>query len=227
MSSQATSATLTGMSASRPYAGVSPDERRLARRQKFLDAAQRIMGSEGYDALTVRRLAAEAQTAPRFFYESFDDVPAVAREVHRELMERVFDAAQAAHDAAPPDLRARMRAAIGITIDMLTRDPIVGRIVLSTAPPLTKQMRAGLSRLIRETSFFAFQARESGPATEQLAETVGVMIGVGSAELTTRLIAGNLPYDAATLADIVTDSIIVLASGLPDLPDSTTAPAAR
>src|SRR5579872_7202432 len=63
--------------ARRRWRGVEPDARQAARRQRLLDAAFELLGTEGLTATTVRGVCARAGLHTRYFYESFADVDAL------------------------------------------------------------------------------------------------------------------------------------------------------
>ena len=59
------------------WAGIPAEDRRAARRDRLLDAAFDLLGTEGWSATTVRGVCQAAQLNPRYFYESFPDLDAL------------------------------------------------------------------------------------------------------------------------------------------------------
>jgi AcrR family transcriptional regulator len=55
----------------RNYAGLSADERRLARRERLIEGAIRAYGELGYRNTTVKAVCEAAGLTERYFYESF------------------------------------------------------------------------------------------------------------------------------------------------------------
>src|SRR5881628_3068614 len=55
----------------RNYAGLSADERRLARRERLIEGAIRAYGEFGYRNTTVKAVCEAAGLTERYFYESF------------------------------------------------------------------------------------------------------------------------------------------------------------
>src|SRR5438270_12648428 len=65
------------------YGGIPADERRAERRERLLEAGLEILGTEGWQAATVRAICKQARLNPRYFYESFSGLD--------ELLVAVFD----------------------------------------------------------------------------------------------------------------------------------------
>lgn len=57
--------------------GLSPDERREARRALLVEAGFDLLGTEGASATTVRAVCLKSELNARYFYESFDDIDAL------------------------------------------------------------------------------------------------------------------------------------------------------
>src|ERR1700741_2572051 len=55
----------------RHYGGHSTEERRLARRERLIEAATRVYGELGYRNTTVKAVCEAAGLTERYFYESF------------------------------------------------------------------------------------------------------------------------------------------------------------
>src|SRR5438046_9048265 len=111
------------MAATRVYGGLSADERVEARRQRLMDAALELMGTEGWAGTSVRAVCRRAGLTPRFFYESFDDLDALAVAVFDEIAVRATAAILEAVRNAPPEPAAQAQAAIAMFVDQLTADP--------------------------------------------------------------------------------------------------------
>src|ERR1700692_2581615 len=54
-----------------PFKGISADDRRIDRRNRVVEAAYEIAGTEGAGALGVGRVCLAAGLTKRYFYESF------------------------------------------------------------------------------------------------------------------------------------------------------------
>src|SRR4051794_35116389 len=121
------------MAATRVYGGMTADARVEARRQRLMDAALELMGTEGWSGTSVRAVCREAGLTPRFFYESFDDLDAVAVAVFDEITVQVTAAILDAVADAPPEPAAQARAAISTFVDQLTEDPRRARVAFAEA----------------------------------------------------------------------------------------------
>jgi len=71
----------------RRYSGRSVDEWKAARRERLLDAALELFGTEGYPATSVERLCAQAKVSTRHFYHEFQNKEAVLLAVHAQVIE--------------------------------------------------------------------------------------------------------------------------------------------
>ena len=81
-----------------PEAESRVERKRRERRRRFVDAAKRIVADEGFDALTMQRLADDLDMAVSAVYRYFDSKGALVREVQIEATEqltRSLDASRA------------------------------------------------------------------------------------------------------------------------------------
>lgn len=72
----------------RVYAGQSPAERDAARRARLLAAIHDIVGTRGYNALTIERLCARANVSTRNFYQLYDGKEAAFADLYDDLLTR-------------------------------------------------------------------------------------------------------------------------------------------
>ena len=134
------------MTAQRAYGGVSAVDRRAARRDRLVEAALDIVGTDGTSAITVTRLCKEAGLNERYFYESFrereDVLVAAGDHVAGTLAARILERLA----ASPEDPRSRVTAAIGAAVDVLTEDERKGKLFLETSSsPVLGQRRVELA----------------------------------------------------------------------------------
>lgn len=132
MVSPASSAPATpAASTRRRYGGVLPEERRLQRRTKLLEGALAVFGVKGFHGATVREVCAAAQLTERYFYESFDGMPALFsalfRQLNEQLMLETLQVGQATLDQGPAK---RMEAALRVFMQFIQEDPRRGRVML-------------------------------------------------------------------------------------------------
>jgi AcrR family transcriptional regulator len=112
----------------RPYKGVSADERRATRRAQLIEAGLDVLGDVGLGGLTMTLVCARAGLTERYFYESFGDREQLLGAIFDSCLEEMDDAMFAALAAAPPNLLERCRAAAGAMIAVLTDDPRKARL---------------------------------------------------------------------------------------------------
>jgi AcrR family transcriptional regulator len=115
--------------APRTYGGRTPEQRRTERRKRFIDAAVAIWGDEGWAAVTMRRVCADAKLIDRYFYESFADRDALLGAAWDALREEtvgiVLEAIMASRGQPPLD---QLEAAIRAFVRSVESDPRRARI---------------------------------------------------------------------------------------------------
>jgi len=74
----------------RNYAGLSADERRLARRERLIEGAIRAYAELGYRNTTVKAVCEAAGLTERYFYESFANSEALLVAAFDAISRRVF-----------------------------------------------------------------------------------------------------------------------------------------
>jgi AcrR family transcriptional regulator len=195
----------------RPYRGISAEDRRAARRGRLLEAGLELLGTEGYAGTTVRGVCAEAKLTPRYFYESFEDLDALLLSVFDELIGETIDAILAAVEAAPHDAYEKSRAAIETFVRTLTDDPRRARVAFVEALGSEALMRRRLDTMRLCSELLAAQARDfyeapgDGDAVVDL--TSAVLVG-GMAELLIRWVDGSLDVSREELIDHLTELFV-------------------
>ncbi len=121
------------MATERIYAGRSAQERRDARRRALLDAGLELIGTQGWTQTSVRGVYQLAGVSPRFFYESFASLDALAVAVYDEIVSQATADMIAAVSTAGADRHAQAEGAIRAVVDGLTEDPRRARVVFVEA----------------------------------------------------------------------------------------------
>ncbi len=85
------------------------DRERLEMRRAILDAAREIAALEGWDAVTIRRVAEKIEYSPPTIYEYFPSKEALLEEVAHEGFRLLLAGLREARDATP-DPREQLRA---------------------------------------------------------------------------------------------------------------------
>lgn len=186
------------------YRGVPAAERMAERRERLLEAGLDLLGTEGWQATTVRGVCQRAGLNARYFYESFSGLDellvAVFDRVAAEAMEAVVSAI-AEHQG---DLEATARATIAAFVELMTADPRKGRVAFVEAMGSEALMRHRLDTLQRFADLVAAWARETygeragDPETTQL--TAQVLVG-GLTEALIAWLEGRLRVSRERLVD--------------------------
>ncbi|MFJ4657252.1 TetR/AcrR family transcriptional regulator [Nocardia sp. NPDC088792] len=202
------------------YRGTTTDERREQRRQRLLDAALDIVGTQGLAALTVRGVCEQAKVGPRFFYESFPDLDALATTLLDEVQRAALDAADRAMTETPGEPEDRIRAGVAALIIAVTDDPRRANIAFAQAYGSAELMRrrfegmrqvAGM--IIRQTRLLLAVPEEQDTALTALAQ----LITGGAAELVLVWLDGGLKVERPVLIEIVADYVVALVDRLPGM----------
>jgi AcrR family transcriptional regulator len=114
--------------ARRRYAGRAPEERRTARRERLVEAAQDLFGTDGYMKTPIEKLCAHAGVATRHFYEEFDSREALLKFTYDRIIGHTRTAVLKALDDAGEDPRRRVFASIDAFLRAYLDDPRRGRI---------------------------------------------------------------------------------------------------
>lgn len=143
----------------RPYRGVPAEERRALRRAALMAAGLELLGTGGWATATVRGVCALAGLNDRYFYESFADRDALLLAIVDEQAAIGTARILAAADHSPRRLPDLARAAVTATVDFLTADPRIARILGHEFPahPLLQQRRGEIVRNLAD--LFTAQTR--------------------------------------------------------------------
>jgi AcrR family transcriptional regulator len=198
------------------YAGVAASERREARRAQLLEAALELLGTEGWQATTVRAICARAQLTPRYFYESFADRDALLLAVFDEIAQQAAMLTLEAVREAPDDARVKARAAIDAFIGLVTDDPRKARVLFVEAVGSEALTR----RRFETLRMFATLVAEQGRAfygmerrSDPLIEASALMSVGGIAEILLAWLAGELRCTREQLIEDCTDLFVATGEG--------------
>jgi len=186
------------------YGGRSAAQRRAERRERFLDAGLELIGSRGWSATTVRGVCVEAGLTSRFFYESFDNLDALAVAVFDRVAEDATERVLRALAAAPADTESRVRAAIEALVGALTDDPRNGRVAFIEAfgcEALLQRRQATMGRFARLIADQARSAVELPAGEDPLIDLTGRLLAGGLAELLIAWLQGEIEIGRERLID--------------------------
>ena len=120
---------------STPNPGVR-ERNRIARTRTFLSTALRIVTDEGFDALTMQRLADECDAAIGAVYRYFPSKGALVAEVQKEAIERLASSYQVIRDRSDREFASSDDAELA-----LSRLVLFGRFFCATADTFPQELR--------------------------------------------------------------------------------------
>ena len=186
------------------YRGVPADERRAERRARLMAAALDIMGTQGWSATTVRGVCQRAKLTPRFFYESFPDLEALAVAVFDDIVTAATARVIEAMAQAPDDIEAKARAAIGTFVREVIDDPRRARVAFREALGSEPLMQRRLDTMRAMANLIADQARVSynlPPGADPFVDLTAALLAGGLAELLIVWLEGDLPLGREQLVE--------------------------
>lgn len=190
--------------ARRNYGGISAEDRRAERRRRLLDAGIDVIGGEGWAATTVRGVCERARLTPRYFYEEFEDLDALAVAVFDEAFATTTATVVAAIAEAPGDIDARVRAAIETAFLAVTDDPRLARVLFAeayAAGPLAARRIARLRDVVALIGAYGREEFDVTAAAEPLLQVTATMLAGGLAETVGAWLRDDLPLERDALVE--------------------------
>jgi AcrR family transcriptional regulator len=192
-------------SVTRPYRGVSADDRRAERRGRLLDAGFDALAEVGLAGLTMKEVRVRAGLSERYFYESFRDLDELVAALLDVLAAEVGDALVEAIGQAPAELAARTRAIVLGVLAVVTADPRKGRAYVEAAQGGARVQRMHYYR--PQVELMAQQMREVGGLDDDryaaALEATAYLLVFGFASTLGVWLDGELELTADELADHV------------------------
>ena len=182
---------------------MSAVDRKAERRQRLLDAAFDLLGTEGSAATTVRAVCAHSRLNPRYFYESFPDLDALAVAVYDRVVEELGREVVAARAAAGPDPQARTRAGVARIVGFVDEDRRRARVLYVEALG-----NEALNRRRIETGHAIVAMVEQDADIGRIA--AAMLVG-GLSELVLAWVDGRIDVDRDQLVDQATALVVALA----------------
>jgi AcrR family transcriptional regulator len=150
----------------RTYRGASPEQRRVDRRERLIEAAVEVFGTTGYRAATVDQVCAQAGLTKRYFYESFPDSEALLLAAYERTTDQLHERVTAAIAKAQPNLERVTHAALAEFIRAIDEDLRVARLIffeiLGVSPAVDAAYRAATGRFTKTLLALAAPAIETG-----------------------------------------------------------------
>ncbi|ONI68006.1 TetR family transcriptional regulator [Kribbella sp. ALI-6-A] len=163
----------------RRYSGRSVDEWKAARRERLLDAALELFGTDGYPATSVERLCTQAKVSTRHFYHEFQNKEAVLLAVHAQVIElAVRSTGEALAATADAPVRERITAAVDGYLHTIMTDLRRARIsfveVVGASPAVEEQRIAFRELLISSVITIGEAAVARGEITRKDFRFIGL-----------------------------------------------------
>ncbi len=210
-------------SATRPYGGVSAEERRARRRAALIDAALDLFAESGAGAVTKRAVCARARLNDRYFYEHFTDSDALLETLAQEFTAQGLETVIAATVEAGPGVRAQVHAAAAAVIDFITADPRRAPMLLASHTSDVLQ-RARLASTHQVAQVMSAMSRElladSAPSPEDT-ELAAFTLVSGTMELVGAWLRGEFPVSRDHLVDVITAMLLAATDLSANLPTTT------
>jgi len=210
------------------YGGVSAEQRRAERRRRLLDAALDVIGAQGWSATTLRGICERAKVGPRFFYESFADLDALAAALHDEVLEAALRRTIAAIDAAPDDLPARTAAAFRAMISEVIDDPRRARVLWVEAygsETLVRRRFAAMRRLARVAMEQSHDLLDLPPDGDRVLQAVSIMLTGGVTEFVLAWLDGGMDVSRDELLAISVEFALAMGNAIPAMAGRLAGPA--
>jgi AcrR family transcriptional regulator len=152
----------------RRYSGQSADERSAARRDRLLQSARALIGTQGFPASSVERICAAAKVSTRHFYELYDNKESVFLDLYEQIVGQSYERAVASlAETAGRHLRDRVPAALLAYLGPMIEDPQAARIafveIMGASPRLEErrlEFRENLVRLVESEGSAAVERSE-------------------------------------------------------------------
>ena len=152
----------------RRYAGQSADERDRERLARVRAAAMELFGTEGYTAVPVERLCAEAKVSTRHYYQLFSNKEDALLDIYSEITSAsIANVAQALESTEGQHISVRLPSAVRAYLGPILDDPRMARIafvevvgVSHRVEDIRLEFRNGIVALIERESAAAVKRGE-------------------------------------------------------------------
>ena len=171
----------TAKSSPRRYGGKSAEQRRAERRAQLVEAALEIWQEQGWAAVTMRGVCAQAGLTDRYFYESFADRDAllgtVWDQMRDETLEMLTAVIASASDQGPLD---QLRAALDAVVHHIADEPARAQIIFGdhAGSAVLEQRRRDTVQMATDLMIGLAQPFLRADADEQ-ALRITTLLGIG------------------------------------------------
>lgn len=124
----------------RAYGGKEAGQRQDERREKLVSTAVKLIGSQGFAALTIDALCAEAGLTKRYFYESFSSRETLLTAAYEAVTREYLQSILVATTPHLQDARKLVRAGLEETFGFVRRHPDKARLLMIEAMTVRGQL---------------------------------------------------------------------------------------
>ena len=171
------------------------------------------MATEGLSGTTVRAVCAAAELNPRYFYESFDNLDALAVAVYERLILEFSKALIAAYDTAAPDLVSQVRAGVECSVAFVDDDRRRARVLYVEAhgnETLNRRRMEDGYELVALLQADARRRRRAAPQGDAIGAITAAAIVGGVSEVLTEWTDDRIDVDRGQLVDDLTALVVGL-----------------
>jgi AcrR family transcriptional regulator len=201
-------------STTRPYRGVSAEDRRAERRTRLIAAGLDLLGTVGWEQTTMTAVCGRAKLTERYFYEHFSGRDQLLLAVVDQVADEAKATITAALAAAPREPRAAATATITAFVDFITDDPRKGRAALvesAAADPLRRR-RHELLREFAQLIVVEAHSLFGQDALPPPRDEINALLFVGGlAELLTVWLSSEITASRADIVAAATDQFVATA----------------
>ena len=122
------------------YAGKTAIARQAERRKKLLDAGIKLIGREGYAAISIDAVCSEAGLTKRYFYESFSNSEDLLVESYRAVTREFLTSIMQATRPFLSNSRPLVRAGLQQTFVFVRENPDKARLIMIEAMSVRSQL---------------------------------------------------------------------------------------
>lgn len=113
----------------RQFKGMSLTERKIARREKLIEAGIESYGTHGFFSVTVKDICNEAKLTERYFYESFKKSEELFQTVFLQVTEKLQQTLMQGIMQGSPEPDKMIHSGLTALFTLLKDDPRIARII--------------------------------------------------------------------------------------------------
>jgi AcrR family transcriptional regulator len=197
----------------RRWTGLPAADRLAERRRLLLDAAFDLLGSEGWEAMTVRAVLERARLNPRYFYESFASIDQLVVAVYDRVVAEMGGAVWAGLAGVGEAPTDQVRAVVESIVAFIDGDRRRGKVlyVEGLGNEALNRRRAETGRTV--VAFVVESTADRRPAVlapDEVGRAAASILVGGFSQLLVDWLAGRVQMSRAQLIDDATALFVAL-----------------